>query len=177
MSNALAPFAFSTLSSIILVFPGCLVGWRLYSRQKSEPVPRNELILNYGIVACLALFFLTEILKAIYFGMEYNAQGSRGSVKMALDIGNEAAHMLLIFSILQRMISLVSLPSQGSDPNAPTDLHVLMGYSIGILRLAMPFVGMLLYAKVSTFGIYQLMVYLLESFILIYVTVVVCNFL
>ncbi|KAJ3306996.1 hypothetical protein HDV03_003323 [Kappamyces sp. JEL0829] len=156
------------------------MGWRFYQNVRDADITKSEKHLNYAIIAGLSLLHIAEGMKSVYFGIEYQSQGAfetwfstvgRLGIKLVLDLCTELGHIFIVCATIQRMISLVSLPRQLTD-EPPRDVHSLLGYSIGVVRIAMPFLALVMHAKVNCFSIYEICVYLVESFIFLYVTVV-----
>jgi hypothetical protein len=72
MSNALTPLIISTTSAILLLPLPVFVLWRFSARNRASPVSLNDYRITHGIMALLVSLHMAEVLKAFYFGFEYN---------------------------------------------------------------------------------------------------------
>ncbi len=143
MSAALGPLAVSSIAATISgAFPAFCT-WRFLKNERDLPYTSQEKWTNYSIIATLTLLHLCEVAKSVYFGLEYSHKESvfafvgRAGVKMVIDILAEAAHIMTILTVLQRMVGLVVPPQQLGSENR-RELHVLLSFAIAACRAGIP---------------------------------------
>lgn len=138
MSDALTPMVVTSVFATITGFFPSFCSWRFYKNEAEVPVTRTEKQINYIIIAALTALHLAEVVKSFYFGFEY--QGSKyGEVALIalISVLAEAGHILTLFAVLARGLSLVNSTKQLTDENR-RDFNSMVVYVLGASRLCLP---------------------------------------
>ncbi|KAJ2994065.1 hypothetical protein HDV02_001876 [Globomyces sp. JEL0801] len=175
MIESSGPFVISILSAIILLVLPIFVSGRLVWLIRDMSLSRGEQNIQISIITTLCIKLLNEILKAIFFGLDYHqgdtTTGAVGSV-LFLILANwltELSHIFTVIIVLIRTNGLIITPKAVTDENR-LDVRVVVSYFLVFTRIVMPFLFHAFGMEINSFGIYQIYALFFELLVYMYAT-------